>query len=83
LLHAGGESSPGHLKPGTHAIVLTCPSERSLVKLADDLRLAGVRFVAIFESDAPYDGALMALGLVPARKEVLRRHLSHLPLLRE
>jgi hypothetical protein len=81
-IHAAGESSPGNLQPGTFAVALTCPSERALVHVADDLRRAGVRFVAIFEPDPPYDGALMALGLAPARKGVLRRHLSKLPLLK-
>lgn len=82
ICHAAGESSPGNLPPGTYAVVLTAPNERALVQLADRLRLAGVRFASIFEPDAPHDGALMALGLVPARKEVVRRHVSSLPLLR-
>jgi hypothetical protein len=59
---------------------LTVPNERALVRIADDLRLAGVRFVAVFEPDA--DDALMAIGLEPARKESLRKHLSKLPLLK-
>ena len=67
---------------GTYAVVLTAPSESALARVADQLRLAGVAFTAIFEPDAPYDGALMALGLRPERKESLRRHLSALPLLK-
>jgi peptidyl-tRNA hydrolase len=82
ILHAGGESIEHRLPSGTYAVVLTVPSERALVHLADDLRRAGIEFTAIFEPDAPYDGALMALGLAPRRKEVLRRVLSNLPLLR-
>jgi len=39
-------------------------------------------FVPIYEPDAPYDGALMAIGVVPARKEALRRHFSSLPTLK-
>ena len=35
-------------------------------------------FVPIHEPDAPYHGALMAIGILPARREVLRRHLSSL-----
>jgi hypothetical protein len=53
-----------------------------LAQVADRLRLAGVAFTAIFEPDEPHAGALMALGLRPARKEEIRRHLSVLPLLR-
>jgi hypothetical protein len=39
-------------------------------------------FVPIYEPDPPYHGALMAIGVVPARKEALRRHLSSLPMLK-
>lgn len=39
-------------------------------------------FVPIYEPDAPYHGALMAIGVVPARKEALRRHLSSIPMLK-
>ena len=35
-------------------------------------------FVPIHEPDPPYHGALMAIGILPARREVLRRHLSSL-----
>lgn len=82
MVHAAGESSPGNLQPGTFAVALTMPGERELVQLADTLRRAGVAFTAIFEPDAPHNGALMALGLAPRRKGELRRHLSALPLLR-
>jgi hypothetical protein len=36
-------------------------------------------FVPIYEPDPPYHGSLMAIGVVPARKEALRRHLSSIP----
>lgn len=39
-------------------------------------------FVTIHEPDEPYRGALMAIGIVPARKEVLRRHLASIPILK-
>ena len=82
LIHGAGESSPGNLPEGTHAVALAVPDELALHHLAAKLEAADVRFVRIVESDAPYAGALMALGLVPARKETLRRHLSSYPLLR-
>jgi len=44
-----------------------------------DERLA---FVTIHEPDEPYRGALMAIGIVPARKEGLRRHLASIPILK-
>lgn len=50
--------------------------------VADKLRAAEIPFVSIVESDAEYNGQLMAIGCVPAGKEVLKRCLSALPLLR-
>jgi hypothetical protein len=63
-------------------VVLHVPDEAALKRIADTLSQQGVAFVKIEEDDEPYRGALMALGLVPARKESVRRHLSQLPLLR-
>lgn len=82
LVHAAGESSPGGIPAGTYAIVLAVPDKHALAAEAYRLTKAGIAFVPIFEPDAPYNGELMALGLVPARKEALRRHLSSLPLLK-
>ena len=82
LVHAAGESSPGNLPEGTFAVVLAVPDEPALRAVAVRLELAGVAFVRVVEPDAPHNGALMALGLVPGRKEVLRRYVSSLPLLR-
>lgn len=82
IIHAAGESSPGHLPDGTFAVALAARDELHLALVAERLRARGIAFVAIHESDAPYAGALMALGLAPGRKEQLRRHLSSLPLLR-
>jgi hypothetical protein len=82
IVHAAGESIREPVDEGTHAIVLTVRDELALALLADRLHAGGVSFVRIHEPDPPYDGALMALGLVPGRKEVLRRYLSALPLLK-
>lgn len=82
IIHASGESSPGGLEQGTYAVALVARNEVHLRELAVTLAHKGVRFVSIFEPDAPYGGALMAIGIVPGRKEDLRRHLSALPLLR-
>lgn len=82
IVHAAGESSPGGLAEGTYAVVLSVKDESSLEREAKRLRARGVDLVEIRETDAPYGGALMAIGLVPARKEVLRRHVASLPLLR-
>jgi len=83
LVHAAGESSPGNLPPGTHAIVLEVPDEPALAALGRRLVLAGVAHVRIVEDAQPWTGQLMALGLVPVPREEVRRRLSSLPLLRE
>ena len=81
-MHAAGLSSPGDLDVGTFAVVLSVPNEPELTAVAERLESAGVALVRVTEPDAPHDGALMALGLRPARKEALRRHVSSLPLLK-
>jgi len=63
-------------------ITLEVDDEVALHREAVKLRKAGVEFATIREPDAPYNGALMALGLFPRRKEELRRHLSSLRKLR-
>lgn len=81
-VHAAGESSPGNLPENTHAVVLAVPNEARLLVVRDRLRVAGVKHVEVREPDPPHLGALMALGLLPARKEDVRRYLSDLPLLK-
>ena len=81
ITHAAGESSPGNLPEGTFAIVKMARDELHLALIADELQAAGVALVRVHEPDRPYCGALMALGLRPARKGVLKRHLRKLPLL--
>ena len=56
--------------------------EKKLAALSETLTQAGIEHRRIVESDAPYTGQLMALGLVPVRKAVARRYVSSLPLLR-
>jgi hypothetical protein len=82
IAHAAGESSPGNLPSGTHAVVLTTPTESALHAVAARLELGGVGFVRIIETDGPYTGQLMSLGAHPTRKEKVHRFVSSLPLLR-
>jgi hypothetical protein len=81
-VHAAGESSPGNLPHDTHAVVLSVPDASALEALRVRLEAAHVPHVAIREPDAPWNNALMSIGLVPGRKEILRRYLSSIPLLR-
>lgn len=82
IVHAAGESSPGNLPSGTHAVCLVVPGEKELGELETKLRRAGIQHSTIIESDSPYTAQRMAIGCAPAGKEVLRRYLSALPLLR-
>lgn len=82
LVHAAGESSPGNLPEDTYAVILAVPNEAALARERDRLRAAGVKLVEIHEPDAPWNKALMALGLQPARKEALRKLVSELSLLK-
>jgi hypothetical protein len=71
-----------NLTENTHAIVLAVPDEARLVREKERLEKAGVRLVAIREPSPPWNNALMALGIAPGRREVLRRFLSSLALLK-
>lgn len=82
IIHAAGESSPGGLHEGTHAVCLSTPNEAALLEVAARLEREGVKITRVVEPDAPYDGALMSIGVAPGKKEDLKRHLSSLPLLR-
>lgn len=62
--------------------MLSVPDEASLHSLERELAMARVAFVPIREPDPPMNGALTAIGIVPMRKEYLRKHLGKLPLLR-
>jgi hypothetical protein len=67
---------------GTYAIALTVPGELELRALARDLERAGARPHLIVEDDEPYTGQAVALGIPPADRRILKRHLSKLPLLK-
>ena len=56
-----------------------CQAVRTIGRALRPPRSEPLAFVPIYEPDPPYDGALMAIGLVPARREVLRRHVSSIP----
>lgn len=81
VVHAAGESSPGDLDPGTHAVVLAASSEQ-LAALERQLSKEGIAHVAIREPDPPWDGALTAIGVAPVTdRRPVRRLTSSLPLL--
>jgi peptidyl-tRNA hydrolase len=81
IVHAAGESSPGNLPPHTHAVVLSVTNEDALLELEARLLAADVECYPIREPDAPWNGALMAIGLPPQRKQQLVEYLGHYSLL--
>lgn len=83
LIHAAGESSKGDLPPNTYAVALAAKSEEHLAFLEDKLRRLSIPHVAIREPDAPWNGALMAIGIQPlADRKQLKKVTSSLPLLK-
>jgi peptidyl-tRNA hydrolase len=80
-VHAAGESAQNvTLPPNTHAVVLACPDEASLLAAEEKLLRNGIEFVSIREPDAPYLGQITAIGIKPQPRKKLRKLLSYLPL---
>jgi len=83
LVHAAGESAPGGLPTGTHAVVLGVENEAALHEVERRLFQFDVPCHAIREPDEPWCGALMAIGIppmVPTKK--LRKVTKSLRLLK-
>lgn len=82
LVHAAGESSPGNLSEGTHAVVLAAPNQAKLLALERKLIEAKVPHKAIREPDSPWNNELMAIGIEPTYRHLVKKFVSNLPLLR-
>lgn len=81
-IHAAGESA-GRVAPGTHAVALHARDEQQLLEIEQRLAASPFQFQAIREPDAPWLGALMAIGLSPVhRTPELRQLLGKLPLVK-
>jgi hypothetical protein len=84
-IHAAGWSAQlpgaGSSSPPTIAIALAAPASE-LAALARRLADAGVHHVLVHEPDDPWRGALMAIGVVPSPRALVRRFVAHLPLVR-
>lgn len=71
LVHAAGESSAVYVEDtgrtfyGATAVVLEVKNQAELVKTAELLKENGIEYVPIYESDPPYSGEFMAIGVVP------------------
>ena len=81
VVHAAGESAQNtSVPPTTHAVVLAVPDEKTLLEVEQKLLQAGIEISAIREPDAPWNGALMCIGIKPQTREKIRKLLSNLPL---
>jgi hypothetical protein len=84
-IHAAGQSAQlpdaAAASPPTVAVALAAPPDE-LAVLARALAAAGVRHVLVHEPDDPWRGALMAIGVVPSPRAVVRRLVAHLPVVR-
>lgn len=82
LIHAAGESGAG--ERGLYAVALAVRGEAELRLVEDKLRFLEIAHRAIREPDPPWNGQLMAIGVVPMARDDrrLRRVLQRLPLLK-
>ena len=82
IVHAAGESAHDTVPPNTNAVVLAVQDENTLALLERQLKERCVPHVAVREPDAPWNGALTAIGFVPVQnRDKVRPFLRNLPLL--
>lgn len=70
------------MRSGTYAIALNARDEAHLRLVSYRLSLAGVKHTKVFENDTPFEGQLMAIGVVPCDRRTVRKHLADLPLVK-
>lgn len=81
VAHAAGASA--RHPPGTYVVVLAASSEAHLDEIARRLESVNVPLTLIEESDGPFAGQKMALGLdLVTDRTPVRKVVSSLPLLR-
>ena len=76
VAHAAGESSPLYedlldfdaIFTGSTVVILGVHNENKLIKVEELLSENHIQYVAIEEPDTPYNGQLMAIGLVPIER---------------
>jgi hypothetical protein len=83
IVHAAAQSAKG-TTPNTFAVVLTAQTEADLLALETRLQQYKVPHAAFRESDPPYSGALMSIGIEPVEdRRMVRRFLRDFKLLEE
>lgn len=81
-IHAAGESANGGVPSGTYAVALAAKDELHLHSIRQRLINHGIDHVAIHEPDPPHHGAMVAIGLHPAPRRLVRKGVSNLPLIK-
>lgn len=81
-IHAAGESArqAPDLPEGTHAVALAARDEDQLLALERALVSAAIPHRAIREPDAPFNGALLAIGIAPSPRALVRPFVKKFPL---
>lgn len=79
----GGSSPSPRTTLGPIAVVLGARNEKKLERLRVKLMDAGIPFVSIHEPDAPWNGQLMALGLVPTTDLMVSKMVNDFQLFKE
>lgn len=79
VAHAAGESSPGNLPSGTHAVILQA-SKNEIEALSSKLKEGNVPHVLVRDCDLQNE--VTALGIEPALKSKIRPWVSSFALLR-
>lgn len=82
IIHAAGESA-NNVTAGTFAVALGASSEQQLLKLEERLTWEQVPHAAFREPDAPFNGALMSIGIEPVDRRHVRRFLKNFSLIGE
>jgi hypothetical protein len=75
LIHAAGESATG-VESGTFAVALAARDEAHLEFIEAKLRRLSIPHHSIREPDAPWFGALMAIGLEPVTDRSLTKKVT-------
>lgn len=86
VTHAAGESAALYEKmlgefDGAYAVVLAVKTELRLEKAKALLDTHDIAYTEVRESSAPYNGALMALGLMPIERDEVEEILNDFQLL--
>ena len=82
LIHAAGQSTSKRVPEGTFAVALHARDLSELLQIATALKQAKIEYALIVESDAPYTGQAMAIGIEPGDRSKLKKILSRLPLVK-